>query len=102
MLTRFLIYSTEGEAIRRQTLVDNLTVKQRQLNDAFKDEPSESKGSNRDRDTLLSTQPFGVPTNPWMDDEPEETQGLTNNELLQQHQQIMRRMNGKTCCKLMS
>lgn len=81
---------TEGEAMRRQTLVDNMTAKQRQLSDAFKDEPSESRGSNKDRDTLLSSQPFGVPTNPWLDDEPEETRGLTNSELLQQHQEIMR------------
>lgn len=75
--------------MRRQNLVDNLTARQRQLNDAFREEPSQSRGSSRD--ALLGSQPIGVSTNPWLDDEPEETQGLTNTELVQQHQEVMKR-----------
>lgn len=83
------MYSTKGEVTRRENLVDNMTAKEGQLNKAFKEEPSARSATSRD--ALIGSQPIGVNTNPWLDTEHEETRGLTNTELMQTHQEVIRR-----------
>ncbi|XP_062507430.1 syntaxin-8-like [Corticium candelabrum] len=82
---------TKGEVTRRENLVDNMTAKEGQLNKAFKEEPSARSATSRD--ALIGSQPIGVNTNPWLDTEHEETRGLTNTELMQTHQEVIRQQD---------
>ncbi|XP_065826749.1 syntaxin-8-like [Oscarella lobularis] len=84
---------TEGEARRRQDKVDNLSARLKQLNEAFREEStSQSRARDSQRSQLIGgRQPMGGSSNPWQEEEEsEETRGLTNDEMIVQHQQIMR------------
>eukprot|EP00118_Oscarella_pearsei_P018518 m.189781 g.189781 ORF g.189781 m.189781 type:complete len:243 (+) comp39423_c1_seq4:119-847(+) len=83
---------TEGESRRRQDKVDSLSARLKQLNEAFRQEPSsQPKGRDSQRGQLLgSQQPMGSGMNPWQEEEGDDTRPLTNNELMSQHQEIMR------------
>ena len=65
----------------------------KQLNEAFREEStSQSRARDSQRSQLIGgRQPMGGSSNPWQEEEEsEETRGLTNDEMIVQHQQIMR------------
>ncbi|CAG2230959.1 STX8 [Mytilus edulis] len=76
---------TQREVERRQMLIDNLITKEKQINEAFKNEGSNS------RNTLIGTDTFGN-NDPWgVKDEPEDFKGRSNTEVRTQQQQIIQR-----------
>ncbi|XP_075701365.1 syntaxin-8 [Rhinoderma darwinii] len=78
---------TQLEGDRRQTLVDELLTKERQLQMSFK-----SEGIEPDviRSSLMTGGAAGLSQyNPWVIEEPEETRGFGNGELRQQQQRII-------------
>ncbi|KAG5278995.1 hypothetical protein AALO_G00104980 [Alosa alosa] len=77
----------QSEADRRQSLLDSLVTKERQLLATFKGEISEAEPA---RTTLMSSGGGqGGVVNPWLVDETEETRGLNFGEIKQQQQQII-------------
>ncbi|XP_076150449.1 syntaxin-8 [Alosa pseudoharengus] len=77
----------QSEADRRQSLLDSLVTKERQLLATFKGEISEAEPA---RTTLMSSGGGqGGAVNPWLVDETEETRGLNFGEIKQQQQQII-------------
>ncbi|VDI46506.1 syntaxin-8-like [Mytilus galloprovincialis] len=78
---------TQREVERRQMLIDNLITKEKQINEAFKNEGSNS------RNTLIGTDTFGN-NDPWgVKDEPEDFQGRSNTEVRTQQQQIIQQQD---------
>ncbi|KAM4030322.1 syntaxin-8 isoform 2-T2 [Anomaloglossus baeobatrachus] len=79
---------TQLEGDRRQTLVDELLTKERQLQMSFKFEGPEPDVI---RSSLMSGGGASGPTpyNPWVLEEPEETRGLGYGELRQQQQRMI-------------
>ncbi|XP_062403896.1 syntaxin-8 [Sardina pilchardus] len=77
----------QSEADRRQSLLDSLLTKEKQLLATFKGEISEAEPA---RTTLMSSGGGqGGAVNPWLVDETEETRGLNFGEIKQQQQQII-------------
>ncbi|ESO98633.1 hypothetical protein LOTGIDRAFT_205331 [Lottia gigantea] len=84
---------TQREVERRQMLVDNLTSKEKQLDQAFRNESgagsyvrSPGKG---DRSSLLGGETFGA-NDPWgIGEEPDQFQGVTNSGLQAQQQSVI-------------
>ncbi|XP_072319983.1 syntaxin-8 isoform X2 [Eucyclogobius newberryi] len=77
---------TQAEADRRQTLIDDLLSREKQLNATFKGEAS---GAEDKRSSLMSGGTSGAGANPWLINETEETKGLSSGEIKQQQQRII-------------
>ncbi|NP_001090074.1 syntaxin 8 S homeolog [Xenopus laevis] len=78
---------TQLEGDRRQNLVDELLTKEQQLQMSFKREGVEPDVV---RSSLMAGGAGNSRSNPWVLEEPEETQGFTFREIKQQQQQIIR------------
>ncbi|KAM3921934.1 syntaxin-8 [Leptodactylus fuscus] len=79
---------TQLEGDRRQTLIDELLTKERQLQMSFKGDGTEPDVI---RSSLMSGGGAGPsPYNPWVLEEPEETRGLGIGDLKQQQQRMIR------------
>ncbi|XP_012686685.1 syntaxin-8 [Clupea harengus] len=78
----------QSEADRRQSLLDSLVTKERQLLATFKGDITESEPA---RSTLMSSGGGGQggAVNPWLVDESEETRGLSFGDIKTQQQQII-------------
>uniref|UniRef100_A0A3Q2NU71 Syntaxin-8 n=1 Tax=Fundulus heteroclitus TaxID=8078 RepID=A0A3Q2NU71_FUNHE len=77
----------QSEADRRQSLIDALLTREKQLNATFKGDVTEPEAS---RSTLMAGAAGGGSTaNPWLVDETEETRGLSFGEIKQQQQRII-------------
>ncbi|KAJ8264063.1 hypothetical protein GJAV_G00144660 [Gymnothorax javanicus] len=77
----------QSEADRRQNLVDDLVTREKHLNAMFRGDVKEPEST---RSTLMAGGGApGVPANPWLIDEPEETRGLGFGEIKQQQQRII-------------
>uniref|UniRef100_A0A4W4H5H6 Syntaxin-8 n=1 Tax=Electrophorus electricus TaxID=8005 RepID=A0A4W4H5H6_ELEEL len=82
---------TQSEADRRQSLLDDLVTKEKQLCASFNRNGTDLDPS---RSTLMTGGPGrgagpGVAANPWLLNEPEETRGLTFGEIKEQQQRII-------------
>ncbi|XP_048761035.2 syntaxin-8-like [Ostrea edulis] len=74
---------TQREVERRQMMMDNLTTKEKQIDQAFKNETIESRSS------LMGASGFGG-RDPWgVRDEPEEYEGMDNHGIAQQQKTII-------------
>ncbi|XP_066292050.1 syntaxin-8-like isoform X4 [Branchiostoma lanceolatum] len=78
---------TQREMQRRQDMLDNLSAKERQIEDAFRnDRPEASEG----RSNLFGNQgSAGFHDDPWATEESEETRGLGVSDIRQQQTRVM-------------
>ncbi|KAK1798955.1 hypothetical protein P4O66_007232, partial [Electrophorus voltai] len=88
---------TQSEADRRQSLLDDLVTKEKQLCASFNRNGTDLDPS---RSTLMTGGPGrgagpGVAANPWLLNEPEETRGLTFGEIKEQQQRIIQGKMGR-------
>ncbi|XP_046352036.1 syntaxin-8-like [Haliotis rufescens] len=78
---------TQREVERRQMQLDGLTTKEKQMEQAFRNETGETRQSllgNRGTDTFASSDPWG------MNEDPDNFRGVANNEIQAQQQDIIR------------
>ena len=74
---------TQREVDRRQMMIDNLITKEKQINEAFKNEGNNSRRNLMGTDTFSNNDPWGVR------DEPDDFQGISNTDIRQQQQSII-------------
>ncbi|XP_022319500.2 syntaxin-8-like isoform X1 [Crassostrea virginica] len=74
---------TQREVERRQMMMDNLTTKEKQIDQAFKNEASQSRSSLVGAGASGGRDPWGVR------DDPEEYEGMDNQSIAQQQKTII-------------
>ncbi|XP_041363468.1 syntaxin-8-like [Gigantopelta aegis] len=75
---------TQREVERRQIMIDSLTTKEKQLDQAFRNESGSSRSSLLGAETFSSNDPWG------MSDEPEQFRGVGNADIQTQQQDVIR------------